>query len=111
MSSDSTGVSIGETFEEVLTRRVDRRGFLKGAASLAPLLAVAPPLLSAGAAEAAVTDGLGFVPVRLDGGAEIVVAPGYSVQKFLRWGEPIVSGAPAFDFFNQSAAAQSLQFG
>jgi hypothetical protein len=39
------------------------------------------------------------------------VAPGYGVQKFLRWGEPILSDAPAFELHAQSAEAQAQQFG
>jgi secreted PhoX family phosphatase len=49
--------------------------------------------------------------VSLSSATEVTVAPGYGVQKFLRWGEPVLPGAPAFDFANQSAAAQAQQFG
>jgi secreted PhoX family phosphatase len=52
-----------------------------------------------------------FSPIPLDSGVEVVVSPGYRVQKFLRWGEPILRGAPEFDFHSQSALAQAQQFG
>lgn len=111
MSVDSTGVSVSETFEEVLSRRIARRAFLKGAMSAAPLLAITPELLLARRAEAGPANHLGFSPIQLDNSTEVVVAPGYSVQKFLRWGEPILPHAPAFEFDAQSAAAQAQQFG
>ena len=102
---------ISETFEDVVTRRVGRRAFIKGAVAAAPLLAVTEGVLMTRGAEAAEIDGLEFVPVRLDNTAEVVVSPGYTVRKFLRWGEPILPGAPAFDFFNQTPDAQAQQFG
>ncbi|MGB5092878.1 MAG: PhoX family phosphatase [Parvibaculum sp.] len=39
------------------------------------------------------------------------VAPGYVASILMRWGDPVVASAPAFDPMNQSAAAQRLQFG
>jgi secreted PhoX family phosphatase len=104
-------VPASETFEEVVVRRVARRSFLKGALSAAPLLAITPELLLARRVEAGPADRLGFTPVSLDGGPEVIAAPGYGVQKFLRWGEPILPGAPPFNFEFRSAAAQAQQFG
>lgn len=100
-----------DTFEEVVERRLARRAFLKGALAAAPLLAVTDGLFLTRGAEAAAVDGLAFTPVRLDNGDEILAAPGYTVQKFLRWGEPILNNAPRFDFFNQTAEAQEQQIG
>ncbi len=39
------------------------------------------------------------------------VAPGYSVQVVIRWGDRVLPDAPAFDVGAQSAAAQEGQFG
>jgi secreted PhoX family phosphatase len=39
------------------------------------------------------------------------VPAGYSWRPIIRWGDPLFSHAPAFDFGAQTAAAQALQFG
>lgn len=100
-----------KTFEEVVSHRLGRRTFLKGALSAAPLLAITPELFVARRVEAGPTEALGFVPVSLNSSTEVVAAPGYTVQKFLRWGDPIVPGASPFNFSAQSPFAQALQFG
>ena len=96
---------IGETMQEVLARRWSRRGLVKGglAAGLV-LTAAGRDLRGAGAqdatpvaGEAARTGGLTFVPITLDAGDDIVVAAGHTAVPFLRWGDPIMAGAPEWD--------------
>jgi secreted PhoX family phosphatase len=39
------------------------------------------------------------------------VAEGYEIQHVIRWGDPVLPQAPAFDPMRQTAQAQALQFG
>ncbi len=39
------------------------------------------------------------------------VAPGYDAQILIRWGDPVVPGAPNFDPYQQTPQTQRLQFG
>jgi secreted PhoX family phosphatase len=39
------------------------------------------------------------------------VPDGFEWSTIIAWGDPILPGAPAFDFENQTAAAQAGQFG
>src|SRR5262249_48293595 len=39
------------------------------------------------------------------------VAEGHDVEILIRWGDPLLPGAPAFDPHQQTAAGQKLQFG
>lgn len=36
---------------------------------------------------------------------------GYSWSTIIAWGDPVLPGAPEFDYNNQTAAAQAAQFG
>lgn len=104
------GASTGETFEEVLSRRIARRSFLKGALVTAPLLLVGPSLLRPQKVQAA-PDGLAFQPISLDNQDRVLVAEGYESQVLIRWGDPLFSGAPAFDLHAQTKASQEQRFG
>ena len=108
-----------EPFQAILDRRISRRGLMKAAAAGAPLIALSTsPLGSrifggaplAGVAEAASgTLGIESIPHDLDDA--INVAPGYTSDVLIRWGDPVESGAPAFSLNNQTAAAARRQFG
>ncbi|MFE6227092.1 PhoX family protein [Streptomyces sp. NPDC057854] len=55
--------------------------------------------------------GLRFAPVAPNTADQVTVPSGYAQNVVIRWGEPILRGAPAFDAENQTAAAQAGQFG
>ncbi|WP_137988337.1 PhoX family protein [Streptomyces vilmorinianum] len=55
--------------------------------------------------------GLRFTPVAPNTADQVTVPAGYEQNVVIRWGEPILRGAPAFDADKQTAAAQAGQFG
>ncbi|MFF8599376.1 PhoX family protein [Streptomyces sp. NPDC015232] len=55
--------------------------------------------------------GLRFTPVAPNTDDRVTVPAGYSQNVVIRWGEPILRGAPAFDAEKQTAKAQAGQFG
>ncbi|MEU2505160.1 PhoX family protein [Streptomyces sp. NPDC007863] len=55
--------------------------------------------------------GLRFAPVAPNTTDAVTVPAGYGQNVVIRWGEPILRGAPAFDSEKQTAAAQAGQFG
>src|SRR5690606_23188571 len=54
---------------------------------------------------------LDFTPVRPNTDDTVTVPRNYAHRVVVRWGDPVVPGAPEFDFANQSAEAQEKQFG
>ncbi|MCH0542152.1 PhoX family protein [Streptomyces sp. MUM 203J] len=55
--------------------------------------------------------GLRFTPVAPNTADRVTVPDGYAQNVVIRWGEPILRGAPAFDPEKQTARAQAGQFG
>ncbi|NGO68986.1 PhoX family protein [Streptomyces boncukensis] len=55
--------------------------------------------------------GLRFTPVEPNTADAVTVPEGYGQNVVIRWGEPILRGAPDFDQDRQSAKAQAGQFG
>lgn len=108
---------LGETFAEVLRRRLSRRGLMQSAGAVglaAAAFHVTGPRLMPSSAEAAAVSrvgALGFTPISLDTGPDPIVAAGNQVIPFLSWGDPLHADSPAFDPASQSAASQGTQFG
>jgi secreted PhoX family phosphatase len=123
----------GETFAEILARRINRRGLMKGAAATGALVLtakgltgaaqdatpgatpaaspaaspVASPAATPGATPAATpASALGFEAIALDAGDVHIVANGYAAAALLKWGDPIFADAPEFDPTAQTAAAR-----
>jgi secreted PhoX family phosphatase len=98
--------SQNETFECILEAYISRRALLKGAiASLA--LAYASPLRRSNA-EAGTS---GFTPLKHSTEDKLMVPDGYESNVVIRWGDPVLPEAPAFDPRVQQAAKQAQQFG
>ncbi|WP_028810599.1 PhoX family protein [Streptomyces flavidovirens] len=55
--------------------------------------------------------GLRFAPVAPNTADAVTIPDGYAQNVVIRWGEPILRGAPAFNPDKQSAKAQAGQFG
>src|SRR4051812_10280580 len=108
---EAPNTSDNEYFGDVVRGIVRRRGLLKAGA----VLTVAGTGLATTAVEAAAAptprDGLNFEPVAPNTEDRIVTADGYDHAVVIRWGDPVLPGAPAFDFDHQTAAAQARQFG
>jgi secreted PhoX family phosphatase len=101
---------------DVVARRMSRRAILKATGATIATTAMIPHLGGAHAQAASqesvsAVSSLTFkeLPHGMDG--THAVAPGHSVRTLLRWGDPVVKGAPKWDPYAQTAAAQSQQFG
>jgi hypothetical protein len=101
----------GETFQEVLSRNIARRSFLKGALISAPLILAGPGALQRHFARAAEESGLRFKPISLDNQDRVLIAEGYDAQVLIRWGDPVFRDSPNFNPLNQSKLTQEHQFG
>lgn len=105
-SNPSTAPTIGE----VIDRRFSRRQTLGGLAATAGLGLIGGAV-TGNQASAAGPSSLTFKEIAHGYDDRLHVAEGYHANVLVRWGDPITSGAPAFDPQNQTAAAQLRQFG
>ena len=114
-ASDDIGrnVSNNPSLDDVVAARFDRRGILKGALGIAAIAAASGPLAiaAAGRARTETESRFKFADIGPGGDRDQHVAAGYDADVLIRWGDPVLAGAPAFDPLNQTAAAQRLQFG
>ncbi|WIJ26644.1 PhoX family protein [Devosia sp. RR2S18] len=111
---DPTNTSQNRTMGEIIAARFSRRGFLQGSLAVSAIAATVGPaaLLSAPRAEAQEgSSAFSFPEVTAGVDANHHVAEGYDAKILMRWGDPVVSGAPEFDPENQTAEAQAGQFG
>lgn len=96
----------------VQARYLSRRGALRGMTAVAAITAITTPLesLVSRAAQAASTH---FSFDEIEHGIDEThhVAPGYSADVLIRWGDPVLAGAPAFEPARQTPATQAMQFG
>ncbi|MFJ8081750.1 PhoX family protein [Streptomyces sp. NPDC096205] len=109
---------VGDVIAGALSRRSVVRAAAvvtaAAAAGTAAGAAVAPKAQAAtavGKPAARAARGLRFTPVAPNTADQVTIPEGYAQNIVIRWGEPILRGAPAFDATKQSAAAQAGQFG
>ncbi|OBQ48976.1 phosphatase [Streptomyces sp. H-KF8] len=116
---------------DVVSDALSRRSMMRAAAAVTVVAAGAGTVGLAGAPEAQAAPvagkggqghghgtrkpkgarGLRFTPVAPNTADAVTVPEGYDQNVVIRWGEPILRGAPAFDPENQTAEAQAGQFG
>ena len=107
-SNPSAQTTIGDLIE----RRLGRRGALRGLVGAGAAVALGRELLGSTAlAQAAGPSSLTFKEVAHGLDKTHHIPEGYEAQVLIRWGDPVVAGAPAFDPANLTAAAQEKQFG
>ncbi|TBL28020.1 PhoX family phosphatase, partial [Verrucosispora sp. SN26_14.1] len=83
-----------------------------GAAAATPGSPVVPEATTFSAGGRGVGSGeLSFSPIPPNTLDTFVVPNGYDHAVVIRWGDPVLPGAPAFDLRRQTAAAQARQFG
>ena len=108
-------------FGDVLAATLSRRALLQSGAAAAAVvvgtgaLAQRPAAAATGSASspagAAARFPLTFDPIQPNTLDQVVVPNGYEEEIVIRWGEPVVAGAPRFDPEDQTAEAQARQFG
>jgi secreted PhoX family phosphatase len=101
------------TLGDVIAARYARRDILKGALGVAAIATAVSPLALAAAGSARAETASRYRFDELEAGADENhhVAPGYDADILIRWGDPVLGGAPPFNPAAHTPAAQRLQFG
>ena len=113
-AADDVGVNTPRvaTIGDVIASRYNRRDVMRGALGFTAIAAtVSPMALAAGRARAQGASSFDFREIEAGVSDTHLVAPGYDADILIRWGDPVLPDAPAFDPANQTAEAQSKQFG
>jgi uncharacterized protein len=112
---DQSRTRTSPDFRTVLAERLSRRDLLKGGAAMAAASAIAPGFAGSIFGGEAIAGGtqssLTFTELKRVYDKTHHVAPGYQAEVLLRWGDKLMVDAVEFDAGQQTAAAQSRQFG
>lgn len=105
--------SANDTMGDIIHRRYGRRDVLRGALAVTAISATLGPLALASSRQAVAAAKSQFTFTEIAHGVDEThhVAPGYDADILIRWGDPVLPGAPEFDPYNQTAEKQSQQFG
>ena len=111
-------------FGDVVRSVVSRRSLLKGTATAAVGVGAVSVLAACGDDGGATSTpatppvtgtgtgaGMDFTPVAPNTRDAVVVPEGYEQSVVIRWGDPVMPGAPRFDMAAQTPEAQEKQFG
>lgn len=96
-------------FGAILAARLSRRGALGLGAAVSALAALGPAARAA--ADARGPSSFTFEELRHGADTTHHVARGYRADVLIRWGDPVLPGAPRWDAANLSADSQAGQFG
>lgn len=102
------------TLGEIIGARFGRRDMIRGALAVSAITATLGPAAIASlnpAKAAAGKPSFAFADVPYGVDEKHHVAAGYDADILIRWGDPVLADAPAWDPMNQSADAQAKQFG
>lgn len=100
------------TIGDVIAMRFGRRDLVMGLLGASAITATpGPAALAAGVETGGATPSFNFREVSSAPSPEQAVAEGYDADVLIRWGDPVLPNAPAFDPTAQTGAAQARQFG
>ncbi|GAA3255339.1 PhoX family protein [Nonomuraea helvata] len=116
VANTTANAYFGDVVKEALSRRgVLRAGALGALVAGAGIAGAVPAMADEPEAAAEVqgrpTGDIRFTPVAPNTDDALTIPEGYRSSVVVRWGDPVLPDAPAFDFDNQSADAQNKQFG
>ncbi len=97
--------------QDVLRKRLSRRGMLAGLAAGAAGLALPRFAFGEEGPRERGTPAFAFRDIPFAIQPDHRVAAGHDAKVLIRWGDPVVAGAPPFDPDAVDAAAQAMQFG
>jgi uncharacterized protein len=109
-----TNNSPNPTMGEIIEKRLSRREIMRGALAVSAIAAFVDPLISmreAAAQTANTTPSFNFTEIAAGSDENHHVAAGYDADVLIRWGDPVLPNAPAFDPQSQTPAKQATQFG
>lgn len=108
-TNDSGNPTIGD----IIAERLSRRDIMRGALAASAIAAVLPADLTtpAQAQTANTTPSFHFREIAAGADEKHHVAEGYDADVLIRWGDPVLKGAPEFDVQAQTPEKQAGQFG
>jgi uncharacterized protein len=108
-----TNDSANPTMGDIIAARMSRRDIIRGALATTAVAAVLPAAIGdpASAQAANTTPSFNFKEIAAGSDERHYVADGYDADVLIRWGDPVLKGAPEFDVQAQTPEKQALQFG
>jgi len=100
-----------DTMGDIIAARLSRRDLGRGLLTVLAVECVLPTATTSAAIS--MDEGASFSFEELAAGFDEThhVAAGYDADVLVRWGDPVLAGAPAFEPLKQSAEGQAQQFG